>query len=85
MKGLGKNAKDFKRLERRIEKVAFGQKDPTPKIRDDVLPFTARVLVYPLPEWFRMPIIPTYDGKTNPSDHLDTFTLWILLQGSGQK
>ena len=46
----------FKRLERQIDEVALGQKDPTPKIGDAVSPFTARVLEYPLPD--RLPSIP---------------------------
>ena len=30
-----------------------------------------------------MPTIPIYDGKTDPGDHLDTFSSWMHLQGAG--
>ena len=32
-----------------------------------------------------MPTIPAYDGKTDPGDHLDTFSSWMHLQGAGQE
>ena len=79
------NETNFKRMERRIEEVALGQKEPTLKIGETVSPFTVRVLVRPLPERYRMPTIPAYDGKTDPGDHLDTFSSWMHLQGAGQE
>ena len=77
------NETNFKRLEHRIEEVALGQKEPALKIGETVSPFTARVLAQPLLEHFRMPTIPTYDGKTDLRDHLDTFSSWMHLQGAG--
>ena len=79
------NETNFKRLERRIEEVALGQNEPTLKIGEMVSPFTARVLKHPLSDRFMMPNIPTYNGKTNPGDHLDTFSSWMLLQGACPK
>ena len=67
---------NFKRLERRIEEVALGQKEPTLKIWDVVSPFTARVLEHLLSGCFRMPSIPVYDGKTDPG-----FTLILFHHG----
>ena len=64
----------FKRLERRIEEVALGQQESIPKVGEAVSPFTARVLEHLLPDRFRMPSIPVYDGKTDPGDHLDTLS-----------
>lgn len=63
--------------------MALVQKEPTPKIGETVSLFTARVLEHSLSEHFRMPSIPAYDGKTDPRDHIDTFSSWMLLQGSG--
>ena len=77
------NETKFKRLERRIEEVTLGQKDPTPKIEDTTSLFMARVLEHLMPDRFRMPSILTYDGKMDPGDHLDTFASWMLLQGAG--
>lgn len=79
------NETNFKRLEHRIEEVALGQNNPTLKIRDTISAFTARVLEHPPADHFRMPSIPTYDGKMNPGDHLNTFTSRMLLQGAGPK
>ena len=62
--------------------MALGQKDSIPRVGDTTSPFTARVLEYLLPNRFRMPNIPTYDGKKDPGDPLDTFTSWMLLQGA---
>ena len=36
-------------------------------------PFSAKIQQAPLPTGFRMPTMATYEGKTDPQDHLDTF------------
>jgi len=77
------NKTNLRRLERRIEEVALGQRESVPKVGEAISPFTARVLEHPLPDRFRMPSIPVYDGKTDPGDHIDTFSSWMLLQGAG--
>ena len=36
-------------------------------------PFSTEIQQAPLPTSFRMPTMATYEGKTNPQDHLDAF------------
>lgn len=79
------NANDFKQVERRIKEVALARKDSTPRVGDTAFPFTNRVLEHHMPEQFRMLNTSTYDGKTDPGYHLDTFKSWMLLQGAVPK
>ena len=40
---------------------------------DNHSPFTREIKEEPLPTGFKIPQIPSYEGKTDPRDHLDTF------------
>ena len=40
---------------------------------DNHSPFTREIKEEPLPHGFKMPQIPSYEGKTDPRDHLDAF------------
>ena len=40
---------------------------------DNHSPFTREIKEEPLPSGFKMPQIPSYEGKTDPRDQLDAF------------
>ena len=44
-------------------------------------PFTTSINSFPLPPKFRMPYVENYDGNKDPSDHLESFTTLMHLQG----
>ena len=43
-------------------------------------PFSTEIQQAPLSAGFRMPTMETYEGKTDPQDHLDATTRWICLR-----
>ncbi|PSJ19597.1 hypothetical protein CVH10_22020, partial [Halomonas sp. ND22Bw] len=47
----------------------------------DRSPFTAEILGRPLPTKFKMPSLDSYDGSSDPVDHLDHFRTHLSLQG----
>ncbi|XP_075650053.1 uncharacterized protein LOC142620582 [Castanea sativa] len=44
-------------------------------------PFTASINSHPLPPKFKMPSLDSYDGTSNPCDHIATFKTTMHLQG----
>ena len=55
----------------RLEKLAARNTEVAPST--STLPFSAEIQQALLPAGFRMPTMATYEGKTNPQDHLDAF------------
>ncbi|KAJ0984602.1 hypothetical protein J5N97_002958 [Dioscorea zingiberensis] len=47
-----------------------------------ISPFIPEILEAPLPTEFRMPSIETYNGTSDPVDHLESFKAMMLLYGS---
>jgi hypothetical protein len=43
------------------------------------LPFTDRVMRYPLPNRFKVPRVDKYDGSGDPTDHMESFRAHIIL------
>jgi hypothetical protein len=46
------------------------------------LPFTNRVLNFPLPDKFKDPRVDKYDGSRDPSDHKEGFRAHLALHGT---
>jgi hypothetical protein len=46
------------------------------------LPFTNRVLRFPLPDKFKDPRVDKYDGSRDPSDHIEGFRAHLALHGT---
>jgi hypothetical protein len=46
------------------------------------LPFTNRVLKFPLPDKFKDPRVDKYDGSGDPSDHVEGFRAHLALHGT---
>ncbi|XP_024020104.1 uncharacterized protein LOC112091244 [Morus notabilis] len=44
-------------------------------------PFTEEVMAPPLPDKYRSPPIPPYDGRGDPDDHMEMYTGHMLLHG----
>ncbi|XP_024026719.1 uncharacterized protein LOC112093118 [Morus notabilis] len=44
-------------------------------------PFSAEIMAPPLPDKYRSPSIPPYDGRRDPDDHLEMYTGHMLLHG----
>ncbi|XP_077251921.1 uncharacterized protein LOC143891169 [Tasmannia lanceolata] len=66
-------------IDHRIEELAKDQGKPTSKTFSSRLPFTDNVMSVPAPKGFKMPLVPQYDGTTDPVDHLETFRTMMLL------
>ena len=58
-------------LKARLEKLAARNTEAAQST--STLPFSTEIQQAPLPVGFRMPTMATYEGKTNPLDHLDAF------------
>jgi hypothetical protein len=50
------------------------------EVQSTNLPFTQRVLSYPLPSKFKVPSIPLYDGTTDHMEHLEMFRAHVALR-----
>ena len=62
---------EINELRKRLDKLAAKSSEAAPSTTS--LPFSLEIQQAPLPTGFRMPIITTYEGKTDPQDHLDAF------------
>ena len=62
---------EINELRAKLKKLAARNTDAVQSIFTS--PFSAEIQQTPLPAGFRMPITVTYEGKTDPLDHLDAF------------
>ncbi|XP_024023663.1 uncharacterized protein LOC112092251 [Morus notabilis] len=44
-------------------------------------PFTENIIQVPLPDKYKTPLIPLYDGRSDPDDHLEVYTGHMVLYG----
>jgi hypothetical protein len=51
-------------------------------LEDTHLPFSDRVMVFPMPDKFKMPRISKYDGSGDPTKHLENFRKHLVLHGT---
>lgn len=47
--------------------------------------FTAEIMVPSLPNRYKAPSIPSYDGNEDPDDHLELYMRHMLLHGYSEK
>ncbi|XP_059441743.1 uncharacterized protein LOC132174049 [Corylus avellana] len=77
--------KEVRDLQEKYEKMAFlignGENQSLAKdlMQYTNLPFTDRVMRFPLPDKFKMPWVNKYDGSTDPYDHMVSFRAHIIL------
>ncbi|EXC05119.1 hypothetical protein L484_011909 [Morus notabilis] len=72
---------DVAGLKKNISRVAeVGNVDITPSRTHDH-PFIEEIMAPPLPDKYRSPSIPPYDGRGDPDDHLEMYTGHMLLHG----
>ena len=70
---------EINELRARLEKLAARNTEVAQSTSTSL--FSAEIQQAPLPAGFRMPTMATYEGKTDPLDHLDAFNDQIdLLQ-----
>ena len=62
---------EINELRKLLDKLAAKSSENTPSTTS--LPFSLEIQQAPLPTGFYMPTITTYEGKTDPQDHLDAF------------
>ena len=75
--------KEINELRNRLDKLTAKSSKATPSTTS--LPLSLEIQQEPLPTSFCMPTITTYEGKTDPQDHLDAFNDQMdLLQLSSQ-
>ena len=58
-------------LRKRLDKLVAKSSEAIPSTTSS--PFSLEIQPAPLPVIFRMPTMTTYEGKTDPQDHLDAF------------
>ena len=74
---------EINELRKRLDKLAA--KSSEAMLSSTSSPFSLEIQQAPLPTGFRVPTIATYDGKTDPQDHLDAFNDQMdLLQVSSR-
>ena len=72
---------EINELRKRLDKLAAKSSETTPSTTSSH--FSLEIQQAPLPVSFRMPNMTTYEGKTDPQDHLDAFNDQMdLLQAS---
>ena len=62
---------EINKLRARLEKLAARNTEAAQSTSTS--PFSVEIQQAPLPVGFRMPTMATYEGKTDPLDHLDAF------------
>ena len=62
---------EINELQKRLDKLTTKSSEATPSTTSSS--FSLDIQQAPLPTGFRMPTMITYEEKTDPQDHLDTF------------
>ncbi|XP_024024254.1 uncharacterized protein LOC112092392 [Morus notabilis] len=76
---------DVAGLKKNIRRVAeVVNVDITPSHTHDH-PFTEEIMAPPLPDKYRSPSIPPYDGRGDPDDYLEMYTGHMLLHGYAEE
>jgi hypothetical protein len=79
---------DVKDLKEKYNKMVFfmengeGQSMAKHLMTKTTLPFTDRVMRFPLPDKFKDPRVDKYDGRVDPSDHVEGFRAHLELCGT---
>ena len=74
---------EINELKKRLDCLAAKSSKATPSTTSS--PFTLEIQLAPLPASFHMPTMTTYEGKTEPQDHLDVINDQMdLLQVSSR-
>ena len=70
------------RLEQNIQKLLKNRdRDDDDLFFGTRNPYSREIMEVPLPDKFKMPTIKHYDGTTDPADHLDKYSSWMILHG----
>ncbi|XP_024026811.1 uncharacterized protein LOC112093145 [Morus notabilis] len=76
---------DVAGLKKNIDRVTeVVNVDITPNHTHDH-PFTEEIMAPPLPDKYRSSLIPPYDGRGDPDDHLEMYTGHMLLHGYAEE
>jgi hypothetical protein len=51
-------------------------------LEDTYLPFSNRVMVFPIPDKFKMPHVDKYNGSGDPTEHVENFHAHLILLGT---
>ncbi len=51
-------------------------------LKETNLPFTTRVMEFPLPTKFKMPQVESRDNNKDPLDHIETYKAHMFFQGA---
>ena len=62
---------ELNELRKRLDKLVAKSSETMPSTTSSL--FSLEIQQAPLPIGFRMPTMTTYEGKTDPHDHLDAF------------
>ncbi|KAL6501257.1 hypothetical protein OROHE_024904 [Orobanche hederae] len=79
------NSNEIVFLKKRIIELESRQPQPSPNsewLNSQESPLAPAVLAEPLPEKFKVPQIPAYNGETDPNAHLGHYNSWMDLHGS---
>ncbi|XP_024027702.1 uncharacterized protein LOC112093455 [Morus notabilis] len=76
---------DVTGLKKNIGRVAKVVNVDITRSRTHDHPFTEEIMAPPLPDKYRSPSIPPYDGRGDPDDHLEMYTGHMLLHGYAEE
>ncbi|XP_024024428.1 uncharacterized protein LOC112092448 [Morus notabilis] len=77
-KQMGSRLNNFKQV---VGKVAEAVNVDTKMYTSHDHPFTENIIRVPLPDKYKSPPIPLYDGRSDPDDHLEVYTGHMVLYG----
>jgi hypothetical protein len=83
---LDKIVKDLKaKYEAMAKKMEGRQSLVDGLLQHTSLPFTAKVMKFPLPDKFKVPHIKMDDGLRDPKEHLKTYNAYLMLHGTADE
>ncbi|VFQ73965.1 unnamed protein product [Cuscuta campestris] len=78
-----KEAAELWRMYERLEKRLDAQNPYRHAVFSEVTPFSRRIMSCPLPDSFKTPQIKSYNGTTDPQDHLARFGANVVMKHDG--
>ncbi|XP_031104440.1 uncharacterized protein LOC116007921 [Ipomoea triloba] len=78
----GRKIAELEEEMRNLQRHLKGKDGPTTRFQLSIEPFSAKVQNYKVPKDFKFPSMPTYDGSSDPSDHLIGFQAKMLIAGA---